>query len=264
VSNLTSDTRIVLEVCAADLRSVVAAHHAGADRIELCAALSEGGITPSVGLVVSALNATHVPIRVMIRPRSGDFYCSQKEIEQMVYDIKLFNSLNINGYVIGVLDADGHIDTVNIQRLVDAMENRAWTFHRAFDFCPDPFKELETIIALGADTLLTSGQAASAIEGADLLKALVNQAADRIVIMAGAGINPDNIALLHSQTGCAAFHLSARSTLQNHLPVGHPVRINAGEPMPDHLCKVTDAGIISRAREAILLSQHKNRNRSDQ
>jgi copper homeostasis protein len=247
----TNPDKHILEVCAADTRSVMAAHHSGADRIELCAALSEGGLTPSAGMVKAALGLTNIPIRVMIRPRSGDFSYTHTEIEQMEYDIKLFSRLGVDGFVVGALDNMGRVDVGAITRLVGSIEDKPWTFHRAFDFCPDPYQALETIVALGADTLLTSGQATTAIEGAELLKNLVKQSAGRITVMAGAGVSPENIARLLVATGCKAFHLSARSTVQNQIPLDHATRINATTTTPDHLCRIADQEIIKRARKEL-------------
>ncbi|MFO7722154.1 MAG: copper homeostasis protein CutC, partial [Bacteroidales bacterium] len=229
----------LVEVCAADLASVVAASQGGAGRIELCANLAEGGTTPSVGLVKTALSLTDIPLRVLIRPRAGDFSYDQYDVDAMAEDIQSLAQLGVSGFVIGALTPEGAIDHTVMNRLILAMGGLPWTFHRAFDFCADPLDALEKIITLGADTLLTSGQQPSALEGAGLIHLLNHRAEGRISIMAGAGIAAENIEQLRELTGCTHFHLSGRKAIPNRLISTSGAIMNAPGLHPDTIRKST-------------------------
>jgi copper homeostasis protein len=242
----------LVEVCAADLPSVKAAVASGAHRIELCSGLAEGGVTPSVGLVQQAVKIADIPIRVLIRPRAGDFTYSPEEIESMQTDILMLCELGVEGFVLGALTSDGEVDINSMKALLIAASGKPWTFHRAFDFCLDPFKAMEEIIRLGADTILTSGQASSALEGSDLLSELVKVADHRICIMAGGGITVDNVLEVRSKTDCNTFHLSGRSEYLNHLKPSNGAALNTPKLHSDYLHKFTDPEIIRKVN-AILI-----------
>lgn len=204
--------KYTLEVCAGDIESAMAARNGGAQRIELCSALSEGGITPSAGLAAEAAELG-MTVHALIRPRSGDFLYTPAEVRTMATDIKMLKQLGIDGVVIGCLTKDGDIDVEACQQLVDAAQGMSITFHRAFDRCRQPLKALEQIIALGCHRLLTSGQAATALEGKEMIKQLVNQANDRIIIMPGCGVNADNAAEILTYTGAKEIHASASTDI---------------------------------------------------
>jgi copper homeostasis protein len=244
----------LLEVCAADLDSVVAAEAGGADRIEFCDNLGEGGTTPSLGNFLIARQLTVLPIRVLIRARPGDFTFSEPEVAAMKGDIMLLRDIGADGFVLGALTAGGDIDRHVMEMLLEAAGGLPWTFHRAIDFCTDPFAALETAIALGADTILTSGQASSASLGAGLIRTLVQRASGRISIMAGAGITDENIDAIMQTTGCRAFHFSARKSYPNALLSHTSATLNATRIQPDGLRKSTDAEVVRRARERLLQS----------
>ncbi|MDE6383691.1 MAG: copper homeostasis protein CutC [Paramuribaculum sp.] len=201
----------ILEICCADIESVIAANRGGTDRIELCTALQLDGLTPSAGMIEQALAIGGMPVRVLIRPRPGDFVYSQAEVDVMLRDIRMCNRLGVEGVVIGVLTPDGAVDTDTCRRLIDAAGKMSVTFHRAFDVCTDPLEALVQIIDLGCDTLLTSGQQPRALDGISLLRTLVERSEGRIDIMAGAGVNPSNAAEILQATGCPCIHGSARS-----------------------------------------------------
>lgn len=211
---------VILEVCAGDLESVANAAAGGADRIELCAALDQGGLTPSAGMIAEALKVPGLRVHVLIRPREGDFVYSQAEVSAMLADIGLCARLGVHGVVVGALTSDGRIDMDVCRRLVAAAGDMDVTFHRAFDRCADAFAALEDVIALGCSRLLTSGCAPSAAEGAGMLAALNRRAAGRISIMAGAGVNPANAASIVAATGVAEIHASAREELPGGADVG--------------------------------------------
>lgn len=198
-----------LEVCCADLQSVRAAIEGAAHRVELCQALEVDGLTPSVEMMAAAIGMG-IPVQVLIRPREGNFVYNKDEVHRMQHDIREARRLGANGVVIGALKPDGSIDEETIRRLVGEAEGLSITFHRAFDVCTQPLEALERIIALGCHRLLTSGQAPTAEQGIPLLKELVKHSAGRIIIMPGAGVSPENVHRILSETGANEIHGSLR------------------------------------------------------
>ena len=164
------------EICANSVASCIAAQEGGADRVELCAGIPEGGTTPSYGMIRNARQAISIGLNVIIRPRGGDFLYTEEEITEMVYDIEAARSLGADGLVFGCLTPEGNVDKKLMKRLMDAAGNIPVTFHRAFDHCRDPFKALEDIIELGCVRILTSGCRPTAFEGVELLAQLVEKA----------------------------------------------------------------------------------------
>lgn len=188
------------------------AREGGADRVELCMALSSEGVTPSAGCISRSIEAAKgLPVTVLIRPCEGSFVYSQADIDTMIIDIRTAREKGASGVTIGALTADGDIDINAMTQLINAAKpGLEVTFHRAMDVCRNPSEALEELIGLGCDRVLTSGQAASCVEGTACLAALVKQAAGRIEIMPGGGVRPENIALLQKATGARQFHSSAR------------------------------------------------------
>jgi len=205
----------LLEIAANSLASALVAQDAGAGRVELCAALGEGGLTPSYATIAPARERLRIPLYVLIRPRAGDFLYSELELETMRGDIEACVRLGCDGVVIGALDADGSVALAQCRTLIAAAGRLGVTFHRAFDVARDPYRALEDVIALGCTRILTSGQCRSAPEGAKLIRALVDRAAQRVVIMPGAGIDANNIAALRAATGANEFHASAKHPLES-------------------------------------------------
>jgi copper homeostasis protein len=201
---------MVLEICAFNLPAALAAQGAGADRIELCAGPEEGGVTQSAGLIRMAREKLQIPVYPIIRPREGDFLYSAEEFAVMMRDVEFCRELGCDGVVIGMLLADGRVDQVRCGRLVEAAYPMGVTFHRAFDRAVDPFEALEAIIGIGFERILTSGQRPVAMEGAALLRELVREADERIVIMPGSGVRASNISELAEKTGVVEFHTTAR------------------------------------------------------
>jgi copper homeostasis protein len=186
------------------------AQQAGADRIELCASPAEGGVTPSPGTVRMAREQLRIDLYPIIRPRGGDFLYSDEEFRVMLRDIEYCKQVGCDGVVFGMLNADGTVDQGRCARLVEAAYPLGVTFHRAFDWAANPFESLETIIQLGCERILTSGQRPTAEEGVELIDQLVRQADDRIGIMPGSGVRSGNIVSLVEKTGASEFHTSAR------------------------------------------------------
>ena len=205
----------LLEIAAASIASALAAQEGGADRIELCANLREGGTTPSHGTLVEARKRLRIPIHVLVRTRGGDFLYNEAEAAAMIGDIEDCVRSGADGVVIGALDADGNVDVALCRRLVAAAGKLDVTFHRAFDVARDPTAALEDIIALSCARVLTSGAAASAPQGAEAIARHVHQANGRIAIMAGGGVSADNVRELVTRTGVTECHSSAGATLRS-------------------------------------------------
>lgn len=198
-----------LEICTCDPIGIQEARKGGADRIELCSALSEGGLTPSVALIQYAVPL--ISTNVLIRPRSGDFIYDTIELDVMEHDARIAMEAGANGIVTGILTEDGEVDKEACRRMLNQAADGDNTFHRAFDKVADPLKALEEIIELGFKRILTSGQAPTALEGVELIAELHRRAAGRIIIMAGAGVSPENAFKILSLSRADELHASARS-----------------------------------------------------
>jgi len=199
-----------LEVCASSIQSAIAAANGGANRIELCDNLYEGGTTPSIGTLIRVKEKVDIDVFVMIRPRGGDFLYSTDEFEIMLKDVELVRNYGADGIVIGCLNADGTINKEQCARLIEKARDLPVTFHRAFDMCNDPFKALEEIRSLGIQRILTSGMKNKAIDGIELLSELVARSNEFPKIMVGSGVDENNIAEIAQKTNVRAFHVSLR------------------------------------------------------
>lgn len=199
-----------IEVCCSSLDEAREAESGGAQRIELCAAITCGGVTPSLGMIRTLVEAgLNIDINVLIRPREGGFCYSESEVAAMCRDIESCRRMGLHGVVIGALSVEGDVDMAACRRMMEAAGELSVTFHRAFDVCRNPEEALEQIIALGCERLLTSGQKPTALEGAQNIARLIAQAKERIIVMPGAGINPANIALIERKTAATEFHSTA-------------------------------------------------------
>ncbi len=217
-----SETNYIIEIATSDFITTRSAVEGGADRIELCANLAEGGTTPSYGTVKQCRDAFNVLIYPIIRPRGGDFLYTEEEFSIMLQDIRLFKELGCDGVVIGLLNRDGRIDYDRSARLVEAAYPLGVTYHRAFDRCLNPSEALEQLVEMGCERILTSGQLPTVSEGAELIASLNQQAADRIIIMPGSGLRKDNIKWLAKKTGCHEFHSSLRGKTNSQMDFIHP------------------------------------------
>lgn len=201
---------ITAEICVDSVEGVAAARAAGAARVELCSALLEGGLTPSYGMTQRAKAvAGSVGVHVMIRPRGGDFLYTDEEFAAMQADIAALSRLDVEGFVFGILDADGNVDAGRTEALIKLSRPASVTFHRAFDMARDPFEALDALVELGVDRLLTSGQAPGVIEGAPLIRKVIERASGRLTVMPGGDINPRNVARVISDTGANEIHFAA-------------------------------------------------------
>jgi len=198
----------LLEVVVSSAKSAIAAAEGGAQRLELCVNLAQGGTSPPSLLIKDVREAVEISIRVMVRPRPGNYCYTEEEMETMRAEIQQAQVLGANGVVLGILHPDKSIDVERTRELVSLAYPLSVTFHRAFDETPDPFLALEDVIRTGADTLLTSGQGSSAVEGTKLIRELVERAEKRIRILAGAGVNESNARMLLRETGGHELHVA--------------------------------------------------------
>jgi copper homeostasis protein len=236
---------MIIEIAVFNLESAIAASNAGAHRIELCSAPAEGGLTPSAATMRLAKKYIKIPIHVMIRPREGDFCCSEKEFETMLLDVAAAKIVGMQGIVAGILNPDGSVDEKRTSILVDAASPMNVTFHRAFDMANDQYKALEAIIYAGCARILTSGGRQTAQEGIDRLAELVIKAGDRISIMPGSGVNLTNIKQLADKTGVKEMHLSARSLIPGKMEFKQKsVTMGGNFSVPDFELHIPDATMI--------------------
>ncbi len=204
-----------VEICVDSAAGAWAAERGGADRVELCDNLLEGGTTPSAGCIRVARGNLKIGLQVIIRPRGGDFLYDETEMEVMRQDVLMAKELGADGVVIGCLTPQGDIDRARTRELIELARPMNVTFHRAFDMCRDARQGLEELIALGVNRVLTSGQESSCLEGIELIAALQTQAAGRIIVMPGGGITPRNIQRIVAGTGVSEVHLSARRAVES-------------------------------------------------
>ncbi|HUC79280.1 MAG TPA: copper homeostasis protein CutC [Flavisolibacter sp.] len=209
--------KLLLEVCAFNVQSCIIAERAGAARVELCDNPIEGGTTPSYGTIQQARERINIRLYPIIRPRSGNYFYDEDEYEIIRKDIAACKEIGCDGISVGTATITGEIDTEWLKRIVEWASPMGVTCNRAFDGTPDPFKALEDIIACGCERVLTSGQKSAAPDAGEVLGKLVKQAADRIIIMPGAGIKSSNIAQLIRESGAREYHASARKAAPNPL-----------------------------------------------
>lgn len=219
---------MVLEVCVESVDAALAATAGGADRLELCSALNEGGITPSIGFIRAVRRSTPATLFPIIRPRGGDFTYSSAEVALMLDDIAAARAEGADGVVLGVLKADGHVDVSATRMLIAAARPMQVTFHRAFDVTVDLDQALEDVIATGADRLLTSGGAADAVQGTARIAQLHRHAQGRIIVMPGGGLRQHNVGPLVQATAVREVHASLSQWLPSPATLGNPdVQITA-------------------------------------
>ena len=219
----------IIEIATSDFLTTKSAVEGGADRIELCANLAEGGTTPSYAHIKKCREAFDIALFPIIRPRGGDFLYTKDEFEIMKNDIKLCKELGCEGIVIGLLNMDGTIDMTRTSELIELAYPLEVTFHRAFDRCKDPFAALEELIEIGCQRILTSGQKPTVSEGVDLIAELNKKADDRIIILPGSGVRKDNIKMLAEKTGCIEFHSSLRGKAKSPMQFIHPAFADSEE-----------------------------------
>ena len=246
------EERVLLEACLDSVGSAVAAERGGADRIELCDNLVEGGTTPSAGAIAECKARVGIPVFAMIRPRGGDFLYSDEEFAVMRRDVAEARRLGADGVVLGLLRADGTVDRDRTALLLEEARPLPVTFHRALDVARDAEEALETLIALGVDRVLTSGQAPTVPEGLAVIAALVRRAAGRIVVMPGCGIDEFNARRVVEATGAREVHVRGTTTRGSAMAHRNPaVAFRSPLPAEDLALEVTSADRIAATLRAL-------------
>lgn len=248
--------KYIIEIATSDFSTTRSAVEGGADRIELCAALSDGGTTPSYGHIQRCREAFDILLYPIIRPRSGDFLYTKDEYEIMLHDVKLCKQLGCDGIVIGLLNMDGTIDIARTSELIEIAYPMGVTFHRAFDRCKDPFQAMEELIEIGCERILTSGQELSVgsqesgvnSKSIEMIAELNEKADERIIIMPGSGVRKENIKMLAEKTGCTEFHSSLRGKIRSKMQFIHPAFENSEE---SYMNNAIDAEEVRRLRNAL-------------
>ncbi len=246
--------RPLVEVCLETVTGCIAAETGGADRIELCADLLEGGTTPSAGRVRLARQSCSLPLMVMIRPRGGDFLYDASEREEMAADIEILGAAGVAGVVLGLLTPEGLVDGDATAPLVERARSGGLevTFHRAFDMSRDLSRSLEDLVALGVDRVLTSGGRASVVDALPVLAELVEQAGERLIVMPGCGVMEDNIARVARQTRCREIHFAAPARVESGMRHRN-AQVFMGTPAPpgEYETVRTDAERVKRFLAAL-------------
>lgn len=199
-----------VEICVDSVESAIAAERGGAQRVELCSDLLEGGVGPSAGLIAVVRQRIGIGLFVMVRPRGGDFCYTDAEFQVMQQDIRRTKELGADGVILGVLDRQAHVDVARTRQLVELASPLQVTFHRAIDMTPDPCAALDDVMATGAARVLTSGGAAKVTEGFSTVARMLEAARGRIGVMAGGGITPETVVGVAEATGASEFHASLR------------------------------------------------------
>jgi copper homeostasis protein len=242
-------SRVQLEICVDSVESALAAQAGGADRVELCSALFEGGLTPSAGLLEVVRERVNLSVAAMMRPRGGDFCFTDDEFAVMECDLVMAKELGANVAVIGMLNPDGTIDAERTAKLIEMARPMQVTFHRAFDMARDPFEALDVLIGLGVDRLLTSGQERTAVEGMDLITELVRRAGTRISIMPGGGVTERNLEKILRVTGAREIHGSASGTKESRMTFRNTRIVMGGQlAPPEYAQKVASEGRVRAFR----------------
>ena len=223
---------MIFEICVDSVAGVRAAKAAGADRVELCADLLEGGVTPSRGMIRQARTITGIGLNVMIRPRGGDFLFDDDEFTIMRSDIETAKAEGADGVVIGLLTAAGEVDMARTREMISLARPLSITFHRAFDMTPEPFRAIEMLIELGVDRVLTSGQEASVLEGLPLIVELIKRAGNRIVVMPGGGITQRNVDKIVAAAKPHEIHFAALEPIASGMRFRRPHVFMGGELRP--------------------------------
>ncbi|MBV9814109.1 MAG: copper homeostasis protein CutC [Acetobacteraceae bacterium] len=236
----------LIEICVEGIDGLLAAERGGADRVELCASLLEGGITPSLATVREARRRASVPFHAMVRPRGGDFLYSEAEFATMLEDVALFCDAGAQGVVIGCLHPDGTVDVERTGALVEHAHPASVTFHRAFDMTRDPFAALEALIACGVDRVLTSGQRPTATEGLALLRELRAREGERITVLGCGALDERNIAHVRRETGLRELHFSAPHEAASPMQFRNLLAMGGVAAEREYRLTLTDAERVAR------------------
>lgn len=241
----------IFEVCVDSIESALAAERGGASRVELCSDLIEGGLTPSYGVLTVALERLHIGVMAMVRPRGGDFCYSEAEFAAMLCDVRMAKEAGAAGVVFGVLTPDADVDVERTRCLIAEARPLPVTFHRAFDMTRDPFAALETLVTLGVDRVLTSGQEPSVLEGLELLTQLVERARGRIIVVPGGGITDRNVGRIRAALPVAEMHFAGGEPVESRMRFRNP-RVFMGGTLrpPEYTIELLHDGYVANVISA--------------
>lgn len=257
ISNPTIATGVIVEACVDSVESARAAEAGGAGRIELSANLYEGGTSPSPGLMALTRERVKIPIHVLVRPRGGDFMYDEDEVRVMLGDIAFAKAVGVDGIVLGALFADGSVDDRSTRVLVEAARPLSVAFHRAFDLVRDPFEALDTLVALGVDRVLTSGGAATALEGLETLAALAWRSEGRSTITAAGGITEHNVGRIIAEAGVHEVHVRASKRRDSEMRFRREGVTLGKSYVPDEYARVvTTADLVKMVVSASVEAAH--------
>ena len=243
--------KFLLECATDSVESALAAAKGGANRLELCANLIIGGTTPTLALYDEVRSHSDIPLFILIRPRFGDFLYTDYEANVICREIEMFQKAGAEGVVIGSLNKDGSLNAEHMKRFIDSAKDMSVTLHRAFDMCVDPFETLKQAKELGVNTILTSGQAPSSLEGIDLYEKLIEKANGEISILAGGGIKASTIEKLLKQTSLTAFHMSGKIVVESGMEFRNPA-VSMGLPgISEYNIWLTDENNVREARRVL-------------
>jgi copper homeostasis protein len=242
---------ILLEIIASTVDDCLTAESGGADRIELCAAIGTGGLTPSLGTLIEAKKRVRIPLMAMVRPRSGGFGYSEADFATMQRDASLLLEHGADGIVFGILDSHGTVDTKRCGKLLGLAGGRQTVFHRAFDVVPDPVLALDELIDCGFTRVLTGGQKKTAFEGRDLIRKLIDQARGRIEVLAGGGVRAPNVRQLLETTGCTQVHMTAFSARIDPSTSTSPLTFGSLPGSPSSSYEHVDREIVRQMRNIL-------------
>jgi copper homeostasis protein len=245
-----------LEACGNSAVSALEAQKGGADRVELCENMSEGGCTPSAGTILLARKHLTISLYVMIRPRGSDFLYSDEEFRIMQHDILTAKELGADGVVLGILTSEGRLDLPRMERLAKLARPMGITCHRAFDMTRDPYEALDDLIELGIDRVLTSGHAENALKGAPLIRKLINQSNGRIIIMPGRGVKEHTLIHMIRETGAEEYHMYLTRTVKSRMKFTREGLSMGDSNLPEYGYVQVDSQRVRKARE--LLDHYKN------
>ena len=249
---MSARRRVLVEACVDAIDAAMEAEWGGADRIELCGELLQGGITPSHGLIEAVWDQLSIPLFILIRPRTGDFLYTSDELDVMERDIRIARSLHVEGIVAGALTTDGDVDVGAMRCILDAARPMEVTFHRAFDFVRDQDAALDTLLELEVDRVLTSGGAVTAVQGAENLARLNLRAGSDLTVMAGGGITPSNVAEVIRRSGVREVHLRAAERVPSAMKHRRRDSLLTRRQVPgDDERVVTRQALVREVREAI-------------
>lgn len=247
-----TNKHVALEVIVNSVESARAAQTGGADRLEVCDNLIEGGTTPSAGMIKRIRAAVDIPIHIMVRPRGGDFCYSDDELGVMKYDIETAHYLKADGVVFGLLNPEGLIDIANTKMLIEQARPLKVTFHRAFDMTVDADRALDQLLELGVDILLTSGLMNKAIDGVENIKRFVEHIGDDMRIMAGSGVNETNAAHIIATTGVRDIHVSCRTQTVSRMTYRNPnIQMGGSYTIDEYSINISDQNKIQTIKKVL-------------